>query len=211
MNPIWYLAHFRGCSGPKATTFSRQYAVSGLFVLLLPRIISHNAQRPIPGRLVMATKTADALTVGDIVKHPVWRYRGSDDTAIEPVLRLPCTNLSGKLVGTQVALADGTTVWALLGNIDTASPELSKHFLTISIESNGQWFYLARYFDIGYDDESGPAQLSGFLKKPIGDIFPITFDIRRIFKRESAALRGKIEKEPSDRLTREEIIRMAVP
>jgi hypothetical protein len=158
----------------------------------------------------MATKTIDTITVGDIEEHPVWRFRSGGDTTIEPILRLPCTTLNGRIVGTQVALVDGTIVWALLGNIDTTNHEFSKHFLTLSVEFEGDWFHLARYHDYDYD-KRGPAQLSEFLRKPIDQIFPITYDIRPVFKGDFAALRGKIEKEPSVRLTRAEIIAMAVP
>jgi len=158
----------------------------------------------------MTARKIETLTVDDLMEHPVWRYRGTEGTAVEPVSRVPCTNLDGKHVGTQVALADGTTVWALLGNIDTTNPEFSKHFLTISVERNGKWFHLARYHDFDYKSR-GPVQLSRFLRKTVDEIFPITFDVRSIFKGESPALRGQIEKEPSERLTREEIIRMAVP
>lgn len=158
----------------------------------------------------MNTKSIDTVSVGDLQANPVWKFCRAGDMAIEPVKKIPCTTLNGRIVGTQVELADGTMVWALLGNIDTGNPAFSKHFMTLSIESSGDWFHLARYHDYDYD-ERGPAKLSEWLRKPLDQVFPINYDIRHVFKGESTALKGKIEQESSDKLTRAEIIAMAVP
>ena len=158
----------------------------------------------------MTKKTIDTISVGDIQSNPVWKFFSGGDMAIEPVKKTPCTTLNGRIVGTQVELADGTMVWALLGNIDTENPAFSKHFMTLSIESSGDWFHLARYHDYDYD-ERGPAKLSEWLNKPLDQVFPIAYDIRHVFHGESVALKGKFEREPSGKLTRAEIIAMAVP
>jgi hypothetical protein len=158
----------------------------------------------------MTKKTIDTISVGDIQANPVWKFCRGGDMAIEPVTRIPCKTLNGRIVGTQVELADGTIVWALLGNINTENPAFSKHFMTLSIESSGDWFHLARYHDYDYDDR-GPQKLSEWIGKPLERVFPIAYDIRHVFKGESVALKGKIEKEPSGKLTRAEIIAMAVP
>ena len=158
----------------------------------------------------MTKKTIDTISVGDIQTNPVWKFCRGGEMVIEPVKKIPCTTLSGRIVGTQVELADGTMVWALLGNVDTENPAISKHFMTLSIESRGDWFHLARYHDYDYE-EHGPAKLSEWLRKPLEQVFPIAYDIRHIFKGESVALKGKIEREPSEKLTRAEIIAMAVP
>ena len=158
----------------------------------------------------MTQKTIETISVADIQANPVWKYSRHGDTAIQPVMKLPCKTLNGRIVGTQVELADGTTVWALLGNIDTENPAFSKHIMTVSIESCGNWFFLARYHDYDYN-EHGPANLSEWLGKSLDQVFPITFDIQNLFIGKSAALKGTIEKEPSERLSRAEIIAMAIP
>ena len=158
----------------------------------------------------MSYKTVDTISVGDFKLHPVWKYRRGRDMTIAPEKKLPCTSLDGRIVGTQVELADRTMVWAFLGNIDTANPAFSEHFLTLSIDVDGNWFHLARYHDIDYS-RNGPSALSKRLGKSIDEVFPITYDIGRVFNGESDALKGKIEKEPRNRLTRDEIIAMAVP
>jgi hypothetical protein len=158
--------------------------------------------------MIMTKKTPDTLTVRDFQEHPVWRF-GRGDAVMVPVSRLPCTTLDGRIVGTRITLADATIMWGALGNIDVAKPDLTKHFLILSIEFNGAWFHLARYHDYDFN-ERGPVQLSEFLRKPIDQIFPITYDVRSVFKTESEALRGKIERESSEKFTRAELIAMAV-
>lgn len=160
--------------------------------------------------MLMAKKTIETISVRDIQANSVWKYGRGGDTSIEPVRKMPCTTLIGRIVGTRVELADGTFAWALLGNIDTDKPEFSKHFMTLSMESCGNWFHLARYHDYDYSVR-GPEKLSEWLNKPLEHIFPISYDIQHVFNRESIALKGKIDKEPKEKLTRAEIISMSVP
>lgn len=158
----------------------------------------------------MNHKTIDTLTEADLQKHPVWRFKGGRDQFIEPVAKLPCKTLVGRVVGAKVSLSDATTFWALIGNVDPERPEFSEHFLTLSVLNHGAWFHLARYHDFDYS-ERGPVQLAAFLEKSPNNVFPISYDLRAVYVGESAALQGVVEMEPSERLTREEIIAMAVP
>ena len=158
-------------------------------------------------------KPVSALSVGDLAEHSVWRYSGDDDhdeTMVRPIGRLPVSSLTGKLVGARVLLANGTQVWALIGNIDSQNQRLNEHFVTISIEHEGRWFHLARYHDHDFGTR-GPAELAEFLGIGVDDIFPISYDIRRFVVGHPDALKGTIGKEPSVRLTRAEIIALAVP
>jgi hypothetical protein len=158
----------------------------------------------------MNNKTIDSISVEDIVSHPVWEFSNREPFSIAPVKGTPCTTLAGRIVGTQVVLADGDKVWALIGNIDLEKPLLTEHFITLSVFSNNQWFHLARYHDFDYKDR-GPEQLSEFLGKPIKNLFPIYYDIRKTLKIELPAACGVIQKEPSEKLSREALIAMAVP
>ena len=119
-------------------------------------------------------------------------------------------NLTGKVVGTQVTLANGQHAWALIGNIDATNARLTEHFLTLSIERGGCWFTLARYHDFGYT-ENGPDALAHFLVLPVDAVFPISYDVRQYAKGDAATLSGQIRKEPRERLSRAEIIAKAVP
>ena len=163
--------------------------------------------------MTMTKPSIESITTDEIRETPLWRFVSkprSDETELVPVQKRRCKNLNGCLVGTQVALADGSLVWSFLGNIDTSNPRLTEHFLTISIEFNGKWFHLARYHDFDFADRS-PAKLAAFLGKDIDSVFPIRYDIQAFAEGETAALTGIIDKEPHERLTRAEIMAMAVP
>ena len=158
-------------------------------------------------------KQVEDLRVSDLQAHPVWQYSDSDDgleTSVMPVKRIPVTSLLGKLVGTTVTLANGKEVWAVIGNVDEKNPRLTQHFLTLSVECDGRWFVLARYHDFNRN-ESGPTALAKFLKLPVDEIFPIKYDIRGISKGKTEALVGYIRREPLEKLSREQIISLAVP
>ena len=149
----------------------------------------------------------------DIMNNPVWQYLNSDrigETAVYPIKKLPVARLTGRLVGTVVRLANGQQRWALIGNVDPNNARLTQHFLTLSIEDNGKWFVLARYHDINYFNH-GPEALARFLDLQIDEVFPISYDIARFCKGNPEALKGFILKEPKEKLTRAQIIALAVP
>ena len=119
--------------------------------------------------------------------------------------RVPVANLNGKLIGTEVILANGQRVWALIGNVHPSKPRITEHFLTISLVRDGHWFHLARYHDIDAVSR-GPTALAAFLKLPIDDVFPIAYDVRRFGKGDPATLSGHIPKKPRERLSRKKVI-----
>ena len=163
--------------------------------------------------MIENVKPIDSLQVADLQAHPVWQYtnrEGGDETFVRPVKRVPVANLSGKVIGTQVTFASGQRAWALIGNVDPTNVRLTEHFITLSVERDGRWFTLSRYHDFDYA-ENGPEALSRFLGLPIHDVFPIAYDIQEYAEGDLAALSGQIRKEPRERLSRAEIIAMAVP
>ena len=98
----------------------------------------------------------------------------------------------------------------MLGKIDTADPRRTEHFLTMSVEKDGRWFHLARYFD--HDVAArGPGQLAGFLGKDVDSVFPVRYDVRFAAAGDEACLVGTIPREPKEPLTRDEVIALAVP
>jgi hypothetical protein len=113
------------------------------------------------------------------------------------------------LVGAKVRLGNGLEVWGLFGNFDVTNPRATHHFLDISIERSGKWFHLARYFDVDFAAR-GPEALARYLGLGVDDVFPITVDVRRYVRGDSAALTAIVPKEPQERLTRAEITAMAV-
>jgi hypothetical protein len=161
---------------------------------------------------MIVRKLAESLTVPDLAVHPVWKFENRDElgeTCVRAIQQLPVQDLSGMLVGTQVCLANGTRKWALLGNIHVNDPRLNELFLAASIEQEGKWFHLARYFDTGYSTTRGPVGLSQFLGLQVEEIFPITFDLRPYCEGDPTVLAGSIQKEPREQLPRNEIIALA--
>jgi hypothetical protein len=179
-----------------------------------PAISRHVEElRDLLGSMMKNMKPIEALEVGDLEAHAVWQYAnvdGANETLVRPIRRLPVARLAGRVVGTRVRLANGSCVWGLLGNIDESNARLTEHFLTLSVFQDGRWFTLARYHDFDYS-ENGPGVLARFLGLPINEVFPIAYDIRQHVKGEPAALAGLIPKEPRERLSRSELIALAVP
>jgi hypothetical protein len=112
--------------------------------------------------------------------------------------------------GTEVKLANGGSCWATICNVDVTNARLTEHFLTLSVIRDGRWFHLARYHDFDHA-ERGPEALARFLELPVDQVFPITCDVTRYARGDAAALHGQIRKAPRERLTRSEVIALAVP
>ena len=160
------------------------------------------------------TKRVEELTVADLEAFPVWQYTNSDkqrlsETTVGSIKQMPVKNLKGRLVGTQIRLANGSNVWALIGNVDSTNARLTQHFLTLSVFHKGKLFTMARYHDID-SNERGPQALAAFVGLPVEGVFPISYDISRFSLGESGALLGTIEQEPREKLTRAQIIGLAV-
>lgn len=158
-------------------------------------------------------KPVASLSENDLRAHAVWRFDLSeehDETYVRPVKSVPVTSLLGKVVAAQVLLANGDRVWATIGNVDVGNAKLTEHFLTLSVLKGGQWFTLARYHDFDRT-ENGPEALANFLQLPIEDVFPISYDIRQVSTGSPNALKGQVTREPSERLTRAQIVALAVP
>jgi hypothetical protein len=159
------------------------------------------------------TKRVEELTVSDLRAFPIWEYTNTDEplgeTAVQPVKEMPAKNLDGRLVGTRIRLANGSSVWALICNVDSDDPRATRHFLTLAVFDKEKCFDLARYHDID-SNEHGPQALAAFLRLPIDEVFPISYDLSRFSLGDSAALVGTIPKEPREKLSEDQLISMAV-
>jgi hypothetical protein len=113
--------------------------------------------------------------------------------------------VAGKLVATDVRLANGVSVRALLGNLDPLHPQLTRQFLSVSFHREGRWFHLARYFDADYR-RRGPDALARFLGYHPDEIFPIAYDVRDRVRGEAQALAGLIPRDPPEKLTEAQLI-----
>jgi hypothetical protein len=159
----------------------------------------------------MNTRALRDLTVDDLAKSPIWEMVEDDkgDVLVKPVERLPVHTLRNRLVGTQLHLADGSAVWALLGNISLNHPTSTRHFMTMSMHRAGKWFDLARYHDVDYARRD-EAALAKFLAKPTTQVFPIQYDINSLATGLKKALAGQVPPSVVERLDRDELIRLSL-
>ncbi len=159
-------------------------------------------------------RPVDSLTRKDFIEFPVWRFTGSDtpdETYVKPVRRLPVRDLASCIVGVPIRLANRTMLTGIIGNFDPATPRLTEHFLTLSVfRPDGLLFDMARYHD---DDAAtrGAAAMAEFLGLSLDAVFPISYDLSGIVAGSTDVLRGAVTAEPRERLTRAEIIALAVP
>jgi hypothetical protein len=157
-------------------------------------------------------KPAEDLTPEDFAIYPVWEFINDDElgeTVMQPVRNKRVAHLNGRLVGTQVCLANGRSVWAMIGNVNAAHAQSTQHFLTLSVWHKKKWFHLARYFDVDYA-KRGPKALAKALSLPVESVFPIHYDLTSLSRGEVSVLRGTIEKVPKEQLSRMEIMRLAI-
>ena len=159
------------------------------------------------------TRPIDSLRPADLVTHPVWEFVSNDEpdeTNVNPIAELPIDSLENRIVGAEVQLANGTLVWALLGNINVNDARRTRHFLTMSLFVRDEWFYLARYHDVDHE-ERGPAQLAKALGLGIEDTFPIWYNIGSwVVATVPDSVLGKVDAEPLERLSRIELINLAL-
>jgi hypothetical protein len=153
-----------------------------------------------------------SLQVSDLRRFPVWEsiVDTQPEVTVFPVAKLPVSSLSGRIVGTCVRLGCGQQVWAIILYVDNLDAHKNEHFVQLYMERDGQWFFLSRYWDLDYE-RNGPQALAEFLGMGLDDVFPIAWDVSPFAEGHPAALSGLVLKEPKERLSEEEIIRMAVP
>ena len=152
------------------------------------------------------------ITVSDLEQHPVWETildDEADDPSVFPVQPLPVINLDSRFVATRVRLANEMLVWAMLFNVHLTDSRKTEHLIQLRIEHKGEWFWLARYWDVDFES-NGPDSLAQFLSLTVDDVFPIHYDLSGLAMGLASVVRGHIAKEPSVRLPEDEIIRMCV-
>ena len=164
--------------------------------------------------MVIVQKPVDGLTPGDLKEFAVWQYTNSDEdvdeTVVRPVKSRRVKSLTNRVVGVRVKLADGSDRWTIIGNVDLQNPRLTEHFLTVTVFDRRRSFTMARYHD--FDAKTrGPRALAKFLRLPLSSVFPISYDISAHCVGDRGALVGTIEAWPKERLTRAQIIALAVP
>jgi hypothetical protein len=144
----------------------------------------------------------------------VWEYTNDDsardgELLVRPVLKRRVRDTRNRVIGTEARLADGTILPAMVGNVDQSDPVATQHFLPLSVWTGRRWFHLARYHDVERKT-NGPGALSAALGRRVAEVFPVAYDLTSVVSGDPAVLRGKIEAKPSTRLSRAELIALAV-
>jgi hypothetical protein len=155
-----------------------------------------------------------SIAIGELLRGGIWEFNSDesshDETWVYPVVPLPASTLAGRVAATNVALADGTRLPAMIGNIDVRDPRRTKLFLGVRLLlPSGQWFHLARHFDVDYDT-NGPQAFAAALGMPLDRVFPIHYDLSDILMGDPASVVGQLPAVPSERITSAEAIRLAV-
>lgn len=151
-------------------------------------------------------KAIDALQIADLMSYPVWEFTNTeevDETYVVPVTPIPVADLDNRILGCQIVLANGQQVWARIGNFHPSDMRSTQQFMSLSVERNGSWFPLARYFDVDYA-RGGPQELATFLGLTVDEVFPISYDFRQYVIGDPAVLAGQVPKEPNVKLSRDE-------
>src|SRR6202048_410696 len=106
-----------------------------------------------------------SLQISDLEKHPVWEViidNEAEEVSVFPVADVPVLDLTGRIIGTTVRLANGQSVWAILSYLDTQDARKSELFLLLNLEKNGAWFALARNWDVDREGR-GAEDIARFL------------------------------------------------
>ena len=127
---------------------------------------------------------------------------GRDESWVVPVTRYRVWDLTARVVGTGLTLANGATVLGVLGSVDLLSPRHNRQFMSVSIYRDGAWYYLLRPVLVD-QTTSGPSGLARFLGLSLGDVFPIRYDISDVAIGLPRAVRGEIVLEQRPRPAKE--------
>jgi hypothetical protein len=175
-------------------------------------------RRPIPPAKARSSKLKPAgqWSPPDFTAPHVWEFADNleaelpDETSAPPVRDLTANSLAGRVVGTDLTLANGQQRFGVRGPVDLADPVGTEHFLTVTdLRESGERFDLARDHDADYlcGDAVG---LAAFLGLPIASVFPIRFDLTEIAVGPPQCLCRSIPAVPVSRWTQEELMALAL-
>lgn len=161
----------------------------------------------------MKSRALESIPLAELLDYGVWEFDSEagdhDETWVYPIAGSPVDDLANRVVALRVTLADSTVLTALLGNISLLDIHKTEQFLDLSIERDGEWFHLARYFDCDYQ-RRGPEALAAFLNRTTSQVFPISYDLAKWARGLPIVVKGQIFVAPAERLTEDELIALAL-
>lgn len=159
----------------------------------------------------MRARPLEAIPIDELMRHGVWEYDlneeayepEQDETWMLPVRDLPVDDLLNRITATEVTLANGAVLPAIIGGVSVRSEEATREFITVSLATDYGWFHLARYFDVDCEDY-GPDALADRLGLRVDEIFPLCYDVSRLLMGLQTVTKGSIPAVPDRRLSAEE-------
>jgi hypothetical protein len=140
----------------------------------------------------MSIKYSHKLTIQDFKKFPVWEFTARHETigpdgelVVVPITDLPVSSLERRFVGTEVTLANGCRLMAVLLGINLVSAKPISEMIVYRVDET---FMFRR----SAPRASGPEQLAQFLCLRLEDIFPISYDISQLATGDPCAIKGEI-------------------
>ena len=98
----------------------------------------------------MNAKPVREITPDDFDRAPVWEFdlahetdSERDETWVLPVVALPVDDLSNRIVGTTVRLADGTVLNGMISNVFLQDARSTEQFIGLSLHDGDRWLHLA--------------------------------------------------------------------
>jgi hypothetical protein len=151
------------------------------------------------------------LTEADLRRTLVWVGSPTDDdeTTVVPAKKTALKAVNGKLAACEFKLSGGTQLFGVMANLTDNLP-LNAHLASAAFLIHGSWFFLARYHDADVK-RHGPKALAGLLGRPVDAVFPIKYNLMHRFRPPTLAQCGVILAAPPKKLTRAQIIALAVP
>lgn len=148
-------------------------------------------------------KSVEHLVADDFKRHPVWCYDARREMFASPVTRLPVSDVTGCIVGTDALLASGRTALVVLSNLSLKSIALREQFLCVYFLNAGRRYTTPRYFDEGWDAWRAE-EIADFLGKPDEPVFPIRVDLSLICVGADDLVRFSFDPAACDRLSDDE-------
>jgi len=155
--------------------------------------------------MALRAKPVSELTEANLRRNPVWEFdlggegaEGQDETWVRPVKRLPVRAMGNRCIGTPLRLANGTTVFGLLGNISLTHLRKTRQFILITFfVGNRKFFFSHADYPIL---RTGAAALCKFLGLSENEVFPITYDLTGLAVGLPEVVRGTVEARPPEEL-----------
>ena len=154
-------------------------------------------------------KPCDELTISDLKRNPVWQFdlhnewrSGRDETWVKPVKRLPVSDLSNRVIGTEAWTVCGKPLFFVMGNIFLDDPKKTEQSLWMkALKGHSERFFLQLSRSSGAKSNAAEV-FAGMLGLEVHEVFPIEYDISALAIGLESVTKGRISKERVEKVIR---------